>query len=521
MAAPMRLYNTLTRSVDAIDPIEPGALRLYVCGMTVYDDCHVGHARAMIVYDALVRYLRYRGWNVRFVRNFTDIDDKIIRRALSEGVAPSEIAERYIQAFHRDMDALGLVRPDAEPRVSETIPEIHEMIRRLVDGGHAYAVDGTVWFDVGSYRDYGALSGQRPDDLRSEDPEPGKRSAADFALWKAGRPGEPAWPSPWGPGRPGWHIECSAMCEAALGEEIDIHGGGLDLVFPHHENEIAQSTCAHGGRRFARLWMHNGLLTASGGTKAGGRAHRDADDAEPSAAADHAKAQIAAKMGKSKDNAFVIHRALDLVPAEAIRLYYLQTHYRSPLPWSDDALLEALAMLARLYDAREQAEQLGGAEVLTKVVEAIGADAAKVVELAEALPDRIHAALDEDFNTAMALGHAFELARALNRLANHKQAKRRAGPIARLALDALAVLPPTLGLLGLSTADFHDQVTSRRLRAIGVDRAEIERLVEDRQRARADRDWARADALRDELTALGVVLMDTPSGPVWRMSLGG
>jgi cysteinyl-tRNA synthetase len=510
MAAPMRLYNTLTRAVETVDPIEPGKLRIYVCGMTVYDDCHVGHARAMIVYDALVRHLRHRGWDVTFVRNFTDIDDKIIRRATAEGVAPMAIAERYIASFHRDMDALGLARPDAEPRVSTTIPTILDMIGRLIDAGHAYAVDGTVWFDVRSFPEYGALSGQRPDDLRSDDPEGGKRHPADFALWKGAREGEPAWPSPWGPGRPGWHIECSAMCEVSLGTEIDIHGGGLDLVFPHHENEIAQSRCAHDGAPFARLWMHNGLLTAGGGTKAGGRAHREADDAA---------AQVEAKMGKSKNNAFVIRGALELVPAEAIRLYYLQTHYRSPLPWSDTALLEALAMLARLYEAREQAEQMGGDEPLAKVVEAIGADARRVVELAEGFAERLHAALDEDFNTAQALGHAFELARALNRLANHKQAKRRGGPIARLALDALDAIGPALGLLALPTAAFHEQVIERRLRALGVERSDIEALVAERQQARADKDWSRADALRDALTERGVVLMDTPTGPVWRMRL--
>lgn len=508
MSAPLRLYNTLTRTLETVEPIEPGHLRLYVCGMTVYDHCHVGHARAMIVYDTLVRYLRHRGWGVTFVRNFTDIDDKIIQRAAREGTTPEQIAERYIASFHRDMDGLGLVRPDMEPRVSGTIDEIIAMIQRLIDAGHAYVAEGTVWFDVRSYPEYGALSGQRPADLRSEDPEGGKRSGADFALWKAARGGEPDWPSPWGPGRPGWHIECSAMCAATLGKEIDIHGGGLDLVFPHHENEIAQSRCSHGGHPFVRIWMHNGLLTAGAGTKAGGRAHRDAE-------AD----QVEQKMGKSKNNAFVIHQALELVPAEAIRLYYLQTHYRSPLPWSDDSLLEALAMLARLYEAREQAEQMGGEEPIPKVVEAIGTDARTVVELSEALPGRLQAALDEDFNTAQALGHAFELARAINRLSNNKQARRRGAPIARLALQALSELGPNLGLLLFSTADFHREVADKRLAALGRSREAVQELVEQRQQARQDKDWARADELRDQLTAMDIVVMDTPSGPVWRVKL--
>jgi cysteinyl-tRNA synthetase len=508
MIAPIRLYNTLTRSVEAIDPIEPGKLRIYVCGMTVYDHCHVGHARAMIVYDALVRYLRHRGWDVRFVRNFTDVDDKIIRRAQQEGVSPEAIAERFIQSFHVDMDGLELIRPDEEPRVSTTIDAILAMIGRLVEAGHAYETEGTVWFDVRSYPAYGALSGQRPEDLRSDDPENGKRHGADFALWKATRPGEPSWPSPWGPGRPGWHIECSAMCSATLGEQIDIHGGGLDLVFPHHENEIAQSQCAHGGKVFARIWMHNGLLTADSGTKAGGRAHRDSQ-----------QDQVSSKMGKSKNNAFVIRRALELVPSEAIRLYYLQTHYRSPLPWNDDALLEALAMLARLYEAREQAELFDGDEPIPKIVEALGADARTVVDLAHELEQRVLASLDEDFNTAQALGHAFELARSINRLSNHKQARRRAGPIGRLAVGAFDVIARTLGLMQLSTRDFHEQVIERRLAALGYPRSEIEGLLEQRKQARDDKDWATADRLRDELTARGVVIMDTQDGVVWRMAL--
>ncbi|TVQ86472.1 MAG: cysteine--tRNA ligase [Deltaproteobacteria bacterium] len=508
MPAPLRLYNTLSRTIEPVDPIEPGQLRIYVCGMTVYDHCHVGHARAMIVYDTLVRYLRHRGWTVTFVRNFTDIDDKIIQRAAAEGTTPEEVAERFIDSFHRDMDGLGLVRPDMEPRVSGTIDEIVAMIGRILDAGHAYVNQGTVWFDVASYPEYGALSGQRPDELRSDDPDKGKRHSADFALWKAARPDEPSWPSPWGSGRPGWHIECSAMCAATLGQEIDIHGGGLDLVFPHHENEIAQSQCSHGGQRFVRHWMHNGLLTAGAGTKAGGRAHRDAE-AE----------QVDQKMGKSKNNAFVIHQALELVPAEAIRLYYLQTHYRSPLPWSDDSLLESLAMLARLYEAREQAEQMGGSEPLPKVVEAIGAEARTVVELARALPERIDRAMDEDFNTAMALGHAFELARAINRLGNQKQARRRGGPIAAEALAALSYLGPTLGLLQQGTEAFHDEVATKRLAALGLSREAVQSLVDDRQHARQQKDWAKADALRGQLEQMNISLMDTPKGPVWRVKL--
>ncbi|MCA9490480.1 MAG: cysteine--tRNA ligase, partial [Myxococcales bacterium] len=254
-----RIYNTRTRSLEAYAPQVAGRVGLYVCGMTVYDDAHIGHARAMVVFDTFVRWLRATGWTVHFVRNFTDVDDKIIRRAAELGEDPATLAQRYIDRFHEDMAALGLTTPDAEPRVTSSMGTIVDLVSRLVERGHAYAAEGSVWFDVASFERYGALSNQQPSELRSEDPQAGKRGGADFALWKAVKPGEPSWESPWGPGRPGWHVECSAMAEQELGETVDIHGGGLDLVFPHHENEVAQSECAHGGATYARYWMHNGL----------------------------------------------------------------------------------------------------------------------------------------------------------------------------------------------------------------------------------------------------------------------
>jgi cysteinyl-tRNA synthetase len=511
MIAPaLRLYNTLVRRVEDVVPVVPGALSIYQCGMTVYDHCHVGHARAMIVYATLTRYLRHRGWNVRFVRNITDIDDKILAKAAAEGIEPLELADRYIASFFRDVDNLGLVRPDAEPRVSETLDAIRGMIQALIDAGNAYVVDGTVWFDVRSFPSYGSLSGQRIDELRSDDGDSGKRDPADFALWKAARPGEKSWASPWGPGRPGWHIECSAMAGATLGDEIDIHGGGLDLVFPHHENEIAQSECAHGGTRFVRVWMHNGMVTASD-TKAGGRAHREQDDDDAS--------QVDQKMGKSKGNAFVISNALELVPAEAIRLYYLQTHYRSPLPWNDDALVESLAMLARLYDAREQAELMTGDQPADDVARSLGKDAMDLLALGRAFPDAMYAALDEDFNTAKALGLAFELARSINRLANNKNSRKRAGPVVAPALAAFGLLAEALGLMTLDTETFQEEVRTKRLAAMGLARADVEDRLAARLAARGAKDWARADQLRDELVAMGIDVMDTPSGPTWRVRL--
>lgn len=491
MPAPFRLYNTRTRSVEDFTPVEPGKVGLYVCGMTVYDDAHIGHARAMVVFDTFARYLRYRGWNVTFVRNFTDVDDKIISRANERGEDPLALANHYIERFHRDMDALGLACPDAEPRVTTSIDAIVAMVATLVERGHAYACEGSVWFDVTSHPDYGALSHQKIDQLRSEDPGTGKRHPGDFALWKAVKPAEPSWPSPWGDGRPGWHIECSAMAGEALGITIDIHGGGLDLVFPHHENEVAQSECAHGAR-YANYWMHNGLLTMSSGQK----------------------------MGKSSGNAVNIHDLLERYPAEALRLYYLQNHYRHPLPWDPDtALDDSLGMIARLYEAREVAERMAGDEDADSVARSLGADAMVALELARALPTAMMDSLDDDFNTAAALGHAFELARAINRMSNHKKALRRAGPIAAEALSALALLPNTLNLLTMSTEAFHHEIKTKRLPALGLTAERIDALLHERTEARASKDWTRADAIRDQLEAASIAVMDRSGGSEWRVRL--
>ncbi len=502
MPAPFRLYNTRTRSLEDFEPLEAGRVGLYVCGMTVYDDCHIGHARAMVIFDTFVRYLRHRGWQVRFVRNFTDVDDKIISRAAANGEDPAARAQRFIDRFHEDMRALGLDDPDDEPRVSRTIDGIQALIGRLIERGHAYEAAGSVWFDVPSYERYGALSGQKVAELRSEDPGSGKRHPADFALWKAHKPGEPSWDSPWGPGRPGWHIECSAMAWATLGETIDIHGGGLDLVFPHHENEVAQSECGH-GQLFARYWMHNGMLTVGAGRKAGGKADREEQQ----------------KMGKSLGNAVTIRELLKTYPAEALRLFYLQAHYRSGLPFDDEALPEALGGLARLYEAREVAEGMGGEEDPDNAARSLGADAMLALELGRAFPEQLHAALDDDFNTAAALGHAFELARAINRLSNHKKAAKRAGPVVAPALQAFALLSEALGLVCMSTDDFQAEIKQKRLPLLGLTPDRVEELIRQRTQARADKDWGRADEIRDELEAASIAVMDRPHGTEWRVRL--
>ncbi|MBX3275443.1 MAG: cysteine--tRNA ligase [Sandaracinaceae bacterium] len=492
MPAPFRLYNTLSREVEDFTPAEAGKVKLYFCGMTVYDHCHVGHARAMVTSDMVARYLAHRGWDVVFVRNYTDVDDKIIRRAAEGGEAPLALAERYIASTQEDFRALGLITPTHEPRVSTSMGAIVQMITALVERGHAYESEGSVWFDVATFPEYGKLSGQRVEDMRQPDEAvPGKRSPVDFALWKAAKPGEPAWDSPWGPGRPGWHIECSAMALDTLGVEVDIHGGGLDLVFPHHENEIAQSEAAHGCAPYARYWMHNGLLTMASGQK----------------------------MGKSLGNVFGIKEALKAFPAEALRIYYLQVHYRSPLPWNVEALPDALGLVARLYEAKDNAEQMEGDEPLAVVTRELGADAARVVELASSFRERFYAAMDDDFNTAKALGFAFELARAVNRFSNHKKAKKRGGPVARLALDAFAVLAEALGLLGQSGDAFVEEVKDKRLPALGLTREGVEEKLAARVAARAAKEWERADALRAELEEAGIQVMDRPDRVDWRIRL--
>jgi cysteinyl-tRNA synthetase len=455
MPAPIRLYNTLSRSIEDFVPQQPGKIGLYVCGMTVYDRCHVGHARAMVVFDAFVRYLRYRGWDVNFVRNFTDIDDKIIARANELGEDPAALAQRYIDAFHEDAENMGLIEPDSEPRVSTSIDAIQTMIATLIEKGKAYENEGSVWYSVPDFSDYGKLSGQKVDELRSADEVPGKRHPADFALWKAVKPGEPDWPSPWGPGRPGWHIECSAMCCSELGPTIDIHGGGLDLVFPHHENEIAQS-----------------------------------------------------------------EDVLREYPAEVLRLYYLQSCYRSSLPWNADALPEALCMTCRLYEAREVAESMGGQEKAEQVAKDLGEDAQRVLDLSTAFEAEWLGSLDHDFNTAKGMAALFELVRAVNRFSNHKKARKRGGPVVAKALECFQVVSDSVGLLSQDVASFMEEVKTKRLTAMGVSRSEIEDLLVARTNARASKDWAEADRIRDTLLEKSIVIMDRPEGVDWRVRVG-
>ena len=459
----LEIHNSLSGAKEPFRPMDPPRVSLYVCGMTVYDYCHLGHARAMVVFDMVVRYLRESGYRVHYVRNITDIDDKIIRRASELGESIDSLTTRFIGAMHEDADALGCLRPDEEPRATGHIDEIVAMIEGLVDRGYAYVADGDVYYAVSRFPDYGALSGKRLDELRAGariEPGEHKRDPADFVLWKGARAGEPSWPSPWGDGRPGWHIECSAMSTHCLGNHFDIHGGGLDLKFPHHENEIAQSEAAT-GEHFVNYWMHNG--------------HVRIDDE---------------KMAKSLGNFTTVRDVLAAHDAETVRHFLLSSHYRSPLNYTADALAQARAGMERLYTAlRGLPGDVGPGTP--------GAD----------FSARFHAAMDDDFNTPLALSVLFDLARELNRA-------REAADMARAdSLGAtLRSLGEILGLLGQSP----DAYLQSGGGGNAVDAERIEALVEERTAARAARDFARADAIRDQLLAEGVILEDKAEGTIWR-----
>ncbi|WP_300159178.1 cysteine--tRNA ligase [Solidesulfovibrio sp.] len=482
----MQLFNTMTRSKETFVPRRPGKVAMYVCGITAYDLCHIGHARSSVVFDVLVRHLRRKGLDVTFVRNFTDVDDKIIRKANAEGVSSTEIAERYIAAFYEDMDRLGILRADAEPRATQYIGEMAELAERLIENGHAYRTpSGDVYFRVRSFPGYGKLSGRDVEDMRAGArvaPGEEKEDPLDFALWKSSKPGEPVWDSPFGPGRPGWHLECSAMSEKLLGMPIDIHGGGQDLVFPHHENEIAQSEAAIGGE-FCRFWVHNGFVRIN-----------------------------TEKMSKSLGNFVTIRDIYARYLPEVLRFFLVSSHYRSPLDYSDQALDEAEKGLRRIYAAMAQMEQaLSRAKWSeTKLPPDVAQELAK-------LEEGFGAAMDDDLNTAQALGHVFGAARLAGRLMEDKaMAKsRETADVLRRILADLADWGQELGLFGQGSESFLETLKASRAVRLGIDAARVEALVGERQEARKNKDFARSDAIRDELAGLGVTVMDTPAGPRW------
>lgn len=459
----LQIHNSLTRRKEPFQPIEPGKVRMYVCGMTVYDYCHLGHARVMVVFDVVYRYLRALGYEVTYIRNITDIDDKIIRRAAEAGESMSALTERFIRAMHEDSQALGILPPSDEPRATAHMDEILAMIATLIEKGLAYvAENGDVYYAVSRFPGYGKLSGKDPRDLRAGarvEVGESKRDPLDFALWKAAKPDEPAWDSPWGAGRPGWHIECSAMSTCALGNHFDIHGGGADLQFPHHENEIAQSEGAT-GEPFVNLWMHNGFVRVN-------------DE----------------KMSKSLGNFFTVREILRRFRPEEVRYFILTSHYRSPLNYDDAHLDKARAALTRLYTA------LRG----LPMAEPFGADA---------FVARFHAAMDDDFNTPEALAVLFDLVREVNRLRGEDLA---------LAAAPAAELRRLGGILGILQED--PEVYLRGSSGdSALDDAAIDALIQARIAARAGKDWAEADRIRNQLTESGVLLEDGPTGTTWRRS---
>ena len=457
----LQLYNTLTQKKEDFAPIDAGRIRMYVCGVTTYDYCHLGHGRMLVVFDVITRFLRFNGFDVTYVRNITDIDDKIINRANELGIAFDELSEKFINIMHEDERALNILPPDIEPRATHHMQEILDMVGTLVEKGYAYAADnGDVYFSVSKFADYTKLSKRNLDEMLAGarvEVDEAKRDARDFALWKAAKPDEPGWDSPWGFGRPGWHIECSAMSTQCLGETFDIHGGGSDLIFPHHENEIAQSECAT-GKEFARYWMHNGPLRI--------------DDE---------------KMSKSLGNFFTIRQVLEQYSPEVIRYFLISSHYRSAINYSQDNLGQASGALERFYNA------LKGIDY-TEVASAENTEFER----------RFTASMEDDFNTPEAIGVLFDLAREINRLKQEDMA-------AASSLAALLVkLGAVLGILQLSAEDF------LRRGSEDIDAAYIEELINKRNLAREEKDWALADQIRDELKALNVILEDKDGVTSWR-----
>ena len=484
----IRLYDTMTAAKQRLETIEPGKVRMYVCGLTVYDFAHIGHARTFIAFDMIRRYLTHRGYDVRFVRNHTDVDDRIIARANEVGEDPLELAERFVKAFDQDMARLNCLPPDVAPRVTREIPVIIEMIETLIDKGHAYTINGDVFFEVSTFSSYGKLSRIVLDDLRAGeriDVDDRKRSPADFALWKSAKPGEPKWDSPWGEGRPGWHIECSAMATKHLGVPLDIHGGGRDLVFPHHENEIAQSEAANQSL-FSRFWMHPGpLMTGE------------------------------EKMSKSLGNFWTIRDALDVYHPDVIRFFNLTALYRKSISYTKDLLEEARSRVVYYY------KTLRNLESFVEISEPVDADG-KIKDQAfiDSYWENVYGAMDDDFNTPRVLALMSELAKLANDNLPKKQKPIKDHILLRTLtrlLDLLRGSGETLGLFSQSPEEALLAIRDLRCGQMGLDAGQIEQLIVARGQARAEKDWVKADDIRDQLDAMDVILMDSASGTSWEL----
>jgi cysteinyl-tRNA synthetase len=491
---PLRFYNTLTKKKEAFKPIEEGKVRIYVCGITAYDVCHVGHARSAIVFDVITRYFQYRGYNVVYVKNFTDVDDKIIAKANAEGRTIFEISETYMIRHDADMDALGVARPDVAPRATEHIDGMIDLIRTLFDKGLAYAVDGDIYYAVEGFQRYGKLSGRSPEDMVAGarvDVNEKKKDPLDFALWKASREGEPWWESPWGKGRPGWHIECSVMSQRYLGDTIDIHGGGEDLIFPHHENEIAQSEAVT-GKPLANYWIHNGFVRIN-----------------------------SEKMSKSLGNIFTISDILNKYHPEVLRLFILQSHYKSPVDFSNDVLAETRSGMERLYSALKSIR-----DILNECDDYSGIDVDHLSETGRdlmdkvvALPSRFVAAMDDDFATPRAIGHIFDVIRLVNGYLGDKKFSVTSEScfVLDIAQKNIREVGRVLGLFLEVPDEYFRKDRDREAKNRGLDAEEINRLVEERWLARQARDWNKADYIRRILVEKKVVLKDSPSGTTWNI----
>ena len=482
----MLIYNTLTRQKEEFVPLENKKVKMYVCGITAYDYCHIGHARSTVVFDVIVRYLRQIGYDVVFVRNFTDIDDKIINRAIQENLSSEQVAEKYIEAFYEDMDKLGILRADIEPRATTHISEMISLVRLLEEKGFAYATgSGDVYFRVRKMDHYGRLSGRNIEELQSGArvmPGDEKEDPLDFALWKSSKQGEPAWESPWGDGRPGWHLECSAMSEKYLGIPFDIHGGGQDLAFPHHENEMAQSEAAF-DRQFAKYWVHNGFVRVN-----------------------------SEKMSKSLGNFITIREIASGFHPEVLRFFLLTKHYRSPLDYSTQYLLEGEKAVKRVYSTIALLEN-----ELTKSKWSKGQDFSDINTEVDDIILKWNQAMDDDFNTAEAMGHIFSLIRLANRMTEEKAFRTSwAGrEIMSRILNNLKTWGDVLGLFNLPSAHFLDELKSIRCKRNNIDPEQVLKLIEKRQSARKNKDFELADKLRTELTDMGIEVMDTPVGAKW------
>jgi cysteinyl-tRNA synthetase len=483
----LRIYNTLKREKQPFEPLVAGKVGMYVCGPTVYDMSHTGHARVYVVFDVVARYLRARGFDVTYVRNYTDVDDKIIKRANEAGVTARDLSEKYIREFQIDMNALGVERPTVEPKVSDHIPEVIRLIERIIANGAAYAAAGDVYFAVRKFAHYCDLSGRNLDEMEAgARVEPGeqKRDPLDFALWKAAKPGEPSWDSPWGKGRPGWHIECSAMSAKYLGETFDIHAGGMDLIFPHHSNEIAQSE-AGWGKPFVRIWMHNGFVNIN-----------------------------QEKMSKSLGNFFTIRQLGEKFDPEAIRYFLLGTHYRNPINFSDDALQDAEKRVEYLYETLQKAD-----ERLKAVAGGIPPGPLLEAPEAEGTLSRFREAMDDDFNTAEALGRLSGPLALIQQLVDKPPSKDKAAvarTVKRLADDVRNV-GKTLGLVQSNPSDYLVRRRDRACREKKIMPSDVESRIADRAAARKAKDFARADQIRADLASVGVQIMDTPGGTTWKV----